>query len=96
MRINCPYCGTRDHAEFAYGGDASLKRPDLADQDMERWYDYVYLRDNPRGPHQEFWHHIYGCRQVLVVERDTLTHEISSVKPAREMIEPADRRRQEP
>ncbi len=23
----------------------------------EEWYDYVYLRDNPRGPHRELWQH---------------------------------------
>lgn len=84
LRIDCPYCGLRDHAEFAYGGDAARARPDHADTDFERWYDYVFLRDNPRGTTREFWHHVHGCRQWLVVERDTLSHEIGAVLPARD------------
>ena len=85
LRIDCPYCGLRDHGEFAYGGDANRRRPGLDDTDFERWHDYVFLRDNPRGPTREFWQHVHGCRQWLVVERDTLTHRIASVRPAREV-----------
>ncbi|HTC09380.1 MAG TPA: sarcosine oxidase subunit delta [Acetobacteraceae bacterium] len=77
MLIPCPHCGERPHSEFIYGGDATLYRP--ADptrvSDME-WYDYVYLRTNPRGPHNEFWHHTLGCDQWIEVTRDTLTHRI--------------------
>jgi sarcosine oxidase subunit delta len=83
LRIDCPYCGLRDHAEFAFGGDAARERPGHDDVDFERWYAYVFLRDNPRGPAREFWHHVHGCRQWLVVERDTLTHAITSVRSAR-------------
>ena len=28
MRIPCPYCGSRDVAEFTYLGDATLQRPE--------------------------------------------------------------------
>ena len=86
LRIDCPYCGLRDHAEFAYGGDATRVRPDHADTDFGRWNDYVFLRDNPRGPTREFWHHVHGCRQWLVVERDTLNHQIGAVRPARDVV----------
>ncbi|MBX6323504.1 MAG: sarcosine oxidase subunit delta, partial [Rhodospirillaceae bacterium] len=89
LRIDCPFCGPRDHAEFAYGGDATRERPPL-DADIETWYAYVFLRENPRGPTREFWHHVHGCRQWLVVERDTLTHEIGAVRPARAVARPAD------
>ena len=84
MRINCPHCGNRDSGEFHYFGDASRERPALTDTDVERWYAYVFERDNPKGPHQEFWMHLHGCRQWLVVERDTFTHEIKAVHKARE------------
>ena len=84
LRIDCPYCGPRDHAEFTYGGDAARERPRHDDGDPERWYAYVFLRDNPRGPNREFWHHLHGCRQWLVLERDTLTHVITSVRSARQ------------
>ena len=41
--------------------------------------DYVYLRDNPRGRYDEYWHHTSGCRRWLVVERDTVTHDDRSL-----------------
>jgi heterotetrameric sarcosine oxidase delta subunit len=77
--INCPHCGPRDHTEFSYGGDATVKRP--ADgASVETWFEYVYLRDNPRGPHKELWQHVQGCRAWLEVTRDTLTHAIGDVR----------------
>ena len=29
LEIKCPYCGNRSQNEFAYGGDATVKRPEL-------------------------------------------------------------------
>ena len=29
LEIKCPYCGKRSQNEFSYGGDASVKRPEL-------------------------------------------------------------------
>lgn len=84
MRISCPCCGPRDHAEFAYGGDASDPRPPPDDDDFDRWFDHVYLRDNPRGPHSEYWQHVGGCREWLIVRRDTLTHQVHAVGLAAE------------
>ena len=52
LRIACPHCGTRDHTEFTYGGDATVKRPP-ADAPMASWHEAVYLRGNPRGVHEE-------------------------------------------
>ncbi len=83
LRIPCPWCGVRDHSEFAYGGDATLRRPDPESGSAAAWFDYVYLRDNPRGPHRELWHHERGCRRWIVVERDTMTHEIAGSAPAK-------------
>ena len=82
MRIPCPFCGERDHGEFTYGGDATIVYPDLAGS-IEAWFDAVYVRANPKGPHRERWQHSDGCRLWLLVERDTLTHEITKVEPAR-------------
>ena len=81
LRIKCPWCGVRNEDEFAYGGDATVVRP-ADDAAQDDWYDYVYTRDNPAGPHTEYWHHVGGCRAWLKVERDTVTHEIFSVAPA--------------
>jgi sarcosine oxidase subunit delta len=82
MRIPCPFCGTRDHSEFTYHGDATIVYPDLA-APPEAWFDAVYIRANPKGPHRERWQHSDGCRLWLIVERDTVTHAITGVRPAR-------------
>ena len=82
LRINCPHCGVRDHTEFVYGGDATVRRP-AADAPIDTWVAAVYLRDNPRGWHEEVWQHVQGCRSWLVVRRNTLTHEIQETRPAR-------------
>ena len=45
LHIKCPYCGMRSQNEFSYGGDATVKRPELnkevSDQD---WDNFVYNR----------------------------------------------------
>ena len=84
LRIVCPYCGERDFVEYVYAGDAAHGMPELADSDLDRWTDWVFSRDNPMGEHREHWQHVHGCRQWLFVVRDTVTHEIRSVTPARE------------
>lgn len=83
MRITCPYCGARDAQEFTYLGAAGLKRPDGLDTTEAAMTDYVYLRDNPAGPHRELWYHGSGCHAWLVVTRDTRTHAIAAVEPAK-------------
>lgn len=85
LRIHCPVCGLRDETEFTYGSDATISRPDNNETSEKAWIDYVFMRDNPRGPHKEYWHHVTGCRQWVVVERDTLTHQISGTRLAREV-----------
>lgn len=86
MRIVCPYCGERGNEEFTYLGDASPVRPDPAGADAaQKFVEYVYLRDNPRGPQRELWYHTAGCHAWLVVTRDTMTHEITRVQFARDV-----------
>ena len=84
MRIDCPCCGLRDVGEFTLLGDASPVRPEPT-AGLDAMTDYVYLRDNPAGPHRELWYHGFGCRTWLVVCRDTRTHEIAEVAFAREV-----------
>ena len=77
LEIKCPHCGKRAQNEFSYGGDASVKRPQLGIEILDKeWDDFVYFRTNPRGKHLELWHHVAGCRQWFKVLRNTLTHEI--------------------
>ena len=55
LEIKCPYCGKRSQNEFAYGGDATVKRPNLGEEvSTKDWDDFVYYRDNPRGKHTEY------------------------------------------
>src|SRR5207237_3645663 len=68
LLIPCPWCGARNQVEFTYGGDATLRRP-APDAPEAAWVEYVYMRDNPRGPHAELWLHAAGCRRWIVVRR---------------------------
>jgi len=77
LRIPCPNCGPRNSDEFRYGGDASARRPAHDDASLDAWHRYVYLRENPKGAHREYWQHVLGCRRWLVVTRDTATHAIA-------------------
>jgi heterotetrameric sarcosine oxidase delta subunit len=85
LLIPCPWCGARAQIEFTYGGDATV-RPPANDAPEAQWAEYVYLRDNPAGPHEELWQHSAGCRQWIRVRRDTLTHEILGSAPPGEAL----------
>jgi len=80
--IHCPHCGLRPKEEFTVKG-AALTRPE-ADASQSVWFDYVFLRENPRGRYDEHWHHTAGCRRWLVVTRDTASHEIEAISDAAE------------
>jgi sarcosine oxidase subunit delta len=80
VRIPCPFCGERDLSEFSYLGDAGYRRPEPGSENIEEYYETVYLRDNPAGPHEELWYHAFGCRSWLIVTRDTRTHEILAAR----------------
>jgi len=83
MRIECPFCGERDVSEFSYLGDAGCRRPPADAEGLaDRFYEAVYLRDNPAGVHEELWCHAGGCLSWMRVTRNTRSHEILSVQPA--------------
>lgn len=84
LLIPCPHCGERAQVEFAYGGDATKRRPPDGAPD-DAWYDYVYLRANPRGPHREWWLHHGGCGRWIRVTRDTASHAVLGADPAVEV-----------
>jgi sarcosine oxidase subunit delta len=86
MRIACPHCGERGLAEFSYLGDAMVTRPqDGGAAPTAAWTDYVYLRENETGQHDELWYHAAGCHAWLVVQRDLRSHEILAVRLARDV-----------
>ena len=79
--FNCPFCGARDQSEFTYGREVAPIPP--LDAPREAWQRFVFERDNPSGAHAEWWQHTLGCRQWLVIERDTRTHAVIASMPAR-------------
>lgn len=80
LLIPCIHCGPRDETEFHYGGEAGVPYPEHPDQltDAE-WAQFLFYRDNPKGPFEERWLHRIGCRQWFNVVRDTSTYEILDV-----------------
>lgn len=80
MLIECPHCGPRDEEEFTCGGQAGIERPAKPEQATdEEWAAYLFNRVNPQGLHREMWRHSYGCRQWFLIDRDTVTHDITPV-----------------
>ena len=84
LKVTCPLCGKRDYTEFRYGGDASKARPAHGTGEERRWHDHVFLFDNPKGWHREFWQHVLGCRTWLMLERDTATNTVGQSMLARD------------
>jgi len=85
LLIECPHCGPRNETEFHYGGQAHVAYPEdphaLSD---EEWAQYLFFRDNPRGPFAERWVHSTGCRKWFNAVRDTVTYRIQAVYGAGE------------
>jgi sarcosine oxidase subunit delta len=85
MRIPCPFCGPRDAQEFVTRGDADPVRPAIGASDDAGLYEYLYERTNPAGVQREHWYHAQGCRNWLVVTRDTVTHAIAGAVLAKDV-----------
>lgn len=80
LLISCPWCGPREEPEFSYGGQAHVAYPDRPlELDDEAWGEYLFVRDNPKGPFAERWVHSAGCRRWFNVVRDTVTNDILAV-----------------
>ena len=82
LLIRCPWCGpatrsssaTAARPRSAYPADPEA----LAD---EEWADYLFMRDNPKGPFRERWIHAAGCRRWFKALRDTSTHRVIATYP---------------
>ena len=86
LKIFCPNCGERHYTEFRYGGDATKLRPEHGSGELKSWHDHVFLFDNVKGEHREYWQHVLGCRQWLVLERNTATNVAGAARPARDGV----------
>lgn len=83
LLIACPWCGEREEVEFHYGGQAHVAYPaDPEGLSDAEWAEYLFIRDNPKGPFTERWSHAAGCRRWFNLIRHTVTHEILAVYPA--------------
>jgi sarcosine oxidase subunit delta len=82
LTIDCPWCGSRDETEFAYGGQAHVGYPaapsGLSDSE---WAEYVFFRANDRGWYAERWVHSQGCRRWFNAIRHTVTYEFAGTYP---------------
>ena len=77
LLIPCPWCGPRPEIEFRHAGAAHIIRRTGAGITDEEWGEYLYARDNPKGPTLERWRHSHGCGGFFNAERDTVTDRIS-------------------
>jgi len=78
--ITCPYCGEREQAEFSYGGEAHIARPqDPASLSDAQWAEFVFMRSNTKGVFAERWNHAAGCRKWFNMLRNTANDEILAV-----------------
>jgi sarcosine oxidase subunit delta len=84
MRLTCPLCGDRDQREFTPRGAAVLGRRPEGEVWSDSWDEHLHLRDNPAGRAEELWWHGAGCGAWLIVERDTVTHEVFGARLAAE------------
>ena len=92
LQIPCPYCGLRDQLEFRFGGEDAVERPgDPSAASDAEWANYLFYRENIKGPHFERWVHAYGCGRWFRLERDTLTHEILHSMKMNEPVPGANR-----
>ena len=67
--LDCPNCGKRPVAEFAFRGEYK-KRPSQ-EEPFQAWTDYVFMAKNQQGPQIEWWQHRSGCQRWFLARRDT-------------------------
>jgi heterotetrameric sarcosine oxidase delta subunit len=75
--LTCPFCGVREVADFAFGGEVTARpreQPSLRELSQ-----YNYFRRNVAGVQREWWYHRSGCRTWFQADRDTRTNEVLQV-----------------
>jgi heterotetrameric sarcosine oxidase delta subunit len=74
--LTCPHCGVREVADFAFGGEVSVRPSEPSFREL---CEYNYLRRNVAGVQREWWYHRSGCRTWFQAERDTRTNAVLRV-----------------
>src|SRR5271165_6508443 len=75
--LECPHCGVREVADFAFGGELSTRPQDAPS--LRELCEYNYFRRNVAGVQREWWYHRSGCRTWFQAERDTRTNRVLRV-----------------
>ncbi len=75
LLIRCPYCEeTLPELEFTYAGQAHITRAETpSEQSDAEWAEFLFIRQNARGPHYERWRHLHGCGRFFNAVRDTVS-----------------------
>lgn len=89
LLIHCPYCQeTLPELEFAYAGEAHIARPaQPSEVSDEEWRNFLFIRNNVKGPHYERWRHVHGCGRFFNAVRDTVsdrfltTYQVGAPRP---------------
>ena len=72
--MRCPLNGWRGVAEFMYGGVVEdIPDPDACDD--RAWSEYLFIRENRRGPVAEWWCHLPSAFWFVAL-RSTATGEV--------------------
>ncbi len=71
LLVTCPFCGPRNENEFVCAGEVVSRPADPAALGDAALTEFLYLRANIKGRHDEHWWHKHGCRQWFRVARDT-------------------------
>lgn len=80
MQVTCPWCGPRAESEFTCGGEGGIVRPATVEGITDaQWGDYVFMRNNLKGPQHEQWRHSSGCGRWFNAVRDTVSYRFESV-----------------
>jgi heterotetrameric sarcosine oxidase delta subunit len=74
--IECPNCGSRNTAEFRFGGEV-VAYPEHGIETCYENVERVWMRENVRGRQIERWFHLAGCRRWVTLERDTLSNSLA-------------------
>jgi len=90
LLLTCPHCDLAvEETELTPGGEAHLNRHGPGSDD-EAFEEYLFLRENPKGPHLERWRHSHGCGKWFIAARDTVTMQVFGTYPAQTAAPPPD------
>ncbi len=76
LLLTCPNCGPRNVSEFRFGGEKNTRSQNTATLTNDQLTNYLYMRENKRGPQVEWWYHRAGCGLWFLAERNTDSNQV--------------------